>query len=81
MSSLAQNQSVTDKDSRVSRMSRVCDQWSLQDLTDMTELDMQILLESYAPNSVPSLRQVRREPEEEDEGYPLARRWRYSPLI
>jgi len=42
-------------------MSRVCESWSLEDLTDMTEQDMEALLGFYKPNEVPSLKQVRNE--------------------
>lgn len=40
-------------------MSKVCLKWSLEDLCDMEEEDMERLLESYAPNVIPSLEQVR----------------------
>lgn len=40
-------------------MIKVCDKWSLADFCDMEERDMEILLESYAPNVVPTLEQVR----------------------
>jgi len=40
-------------------MSKVCTKWSLEDLCDMQEQDMATLLESYQPNVVPSLEQVR----------------------
>ena len=46
------------------RMSSVCDEWSLEDLTDMRDEDMDVLLRSYKPNAVPSLKEVRGEPEE-----------------
>lgn len=41
------------------RMSKVCVAWSLEDLLDMSEEDMNVLLESYEPDVVPSLEQVR----------------------
>lgn len=41
------------------RMSRVCEQWTLDDLCDMTEEDMEMLLEFYSPNLVPTLDTVR----------------------
>lgn len=40
-------------------MSKVCVQWSLEDLCEMDEDDMDGLLQSYAPNLIPSLKQVR----------------------
>lgn len=40
-------------------MSKVCVKWSLEDLCDMTEEDMDALLRSYGPNVVPTLDQVR----------------------
>lgn len=44
---------------RMRWMSNVCDRWSLEQLCDMSERDMDVLLESYAPGKVPSLAQVR----------------------
>ncbi|EMC96390.1 hypothetical protein BAUCODRAFT_122397 [Baudoinia panamericana UAMH 10762] len=44
---------------RMKWMSKVCVQWSLEDLCDMEEVDMDALLRSYAPDQVPSLTQVR----------------------
>ena len=41
------------------RMSKVCVDWSLEDLCDMEEEDMDRLLRSYVPEVVPSLEQVR----------------------
>ena len=43
----------------VVRMSKVCVQWSLEDLCEMDEGDMDELLQSYAPDVVPSLQQIR----------------------
>lgn len=40
-------------------MIRVCDKWSLEDMLEMEEADMAGLLESYGPNVVPTLEQVR----------------------
>ena len=40
-------------------MSKVCVEWSLEDLCEMDEDDMDELLKSYAPNLVPSFEQVR----------------------
>ena len=41
------------------RMSKVCEQWSLDELCDMTEEDMDTLLGFYKPGTVPSLQTVR----------------------
>lgn len=40
-------------------MSKVCTDWSLADLCEMNEHDMDELLKSYAPNRVPTFEQVR----------------------
>lgn len=40
-------------------MSKVCEQWTLDDLCEMTEEDMDELLGFYKPNTIPSLDQVR----------------------
>lgn len=40
-------------------MSKVCVEWSLEDLCDMAEEDMDVLLQSYAPNKIPSFEEVR----------------------
>ena len=45
------------------RMSRVCESWSLEDLVEMSEKDMEALLEFYREDGVPTLRKVRGEPE------------------
>jgi len=42
-------------------MSKVCVQWSLEDLCEMEERDMEVLLQSYGPDVVPSFEQVRLE--------------------
>jgi precorrin-2 dehydrogenase/sirohydrochlorin ferrochelatase len=42
-----------------SRMSKVCEQYSLDDLCSMTEEDMEMLLGFYKPNTVPTLEEVR----------------------
>ncbi|EME47053.1 hypothetical protein DOTSEDRAFT_69134 [Dothistroma septosporum NZE10] len=44
---------------RMGWMSKVCVKWTLEDLCDMTEEDMEGLLEYYAPDAVPSLVEVR----------------------
>lgn len=41
------------------RMSKVCESWSLEDLCEMNEADMEALLGFYKPNVVPSLDEVR----------------------
>lgn len=41
------------------RMSKVCLAWSLEDLCEMKEQDMDELLRSYAPDQIPSFSQVR----------------------
>ena len=40
-------------------MSKVCVKWSLEDLCEMSEQDMDELLQSYAPDRIPSLAEVR----------------------
>jgi precorrin-2 dehydrogenase/sirohydrochlorin ferrochelatase len=45
------------------RMSRVCEKWSLEDLCEMEERDMEDLLKYYEPNIVPSLEDLRLEQE------------------
>lgn len=40
-------------------MIKVCDAWSLENLVDMTEADMDDLLEYYKPFTVPSFQQIR----------------------
>lgn len=44
---------------RMQWMSKVCVQWSLEDLCDMSEEDMESLLQSYVPDEVPSLLDIR----------------------
>lgn len=41
------------------RISKVSEQWSLDDLCEMTEEDMETLLGFYKPGTVPSLEAVR----------------------
>ncbi|GAB7354684.1 hypothetical protein MBLNU459_g5105t1 [Dothideomycetes sp. NU459] len=43
---------------RMKWMIQVCDKWSLEDFCDMTERDMEVLVESYEPFAVPSFEQV-----------------------
>ena len=40
-------------------MSRVCEQYSLNELCEMTEEDMETLLQFYTSGAVPSLEAVR----------------------
>ena len=40
-------------------MSKVCVDWSLEDLCDMEEADMHALLKFYEPNTVPTFEQIR----------------------
>jgi precorrin-2 dehydrogenase / sirohydrochlorin ferrochelatase len=40
-------------------MSRVCETWSLEDLCDMNEKDMEALLGYYKSSGIPSLEQLR----------------------
>lgn len=42
-----------------SRMSKVCEQYTLDDLCAMTEEDMEVLLGFYKPGTIPSLEEVR----------------------
>lgn len=41
-------------------MSRVCEKWSLEDICEMTDEDMNELLKYYEPSEVPSLAELRR---------------------
>jgi precorrin-2 dehydrogenase/sirohydrochlorin ferrochelatase len=43
----------------VHRMSKVCEQYTLNELCSMTEEDMEMLLGFYKPGTVPTLEQVR----------------------
>jgi len=40
-------------------MSKVCEQYTLDDICAMTEEDMETLLGFYKPGTIPSLEQVR----------------------
>jgi precorrin-2 dehydrogenase/sirohydrochlorin ferrochelatase len=42
-----------------SRMSKVCEQYTLDELCAMTEEDMEVLLGFYKPGTIPSLEEVR----------------------
>lgn len=50
---------VEEGPKRMQWMSKVCLAWTLEDLCDMEEADMETLLESYAPDKIPSLTEVR----------------------
>lgn len=41
------------------RMSKVCESWSLEELTEMEEDDMEALLGFYKPGTVPTFEQIR----------------------
>lgn len=43
----------------IHRMSKVCESWSLEDLVEMEEDDMEKLLGFYQPGEVPSLDRLR----------------------
>ena len=51
---------------RMQWMSRVCETWKLEELVEMDEQDMESLLESYAPNTVPNFESVRLNDTERD---------------
>ena len=44
---------------RMGWMSKVCEQWSLEDLVEMEEKDMERLLWFYKPNTVPTFEEIR----------------------
>ena len=44
---------------RMGWMSKVCEQWSLEDLVEMEEEDMERLLCFYKPNTVPTFEEIR----------------------
>lgn len=41
------------------RMSKVCESWSLEELTEMDEEDMEALLGFYKPGTIPTFEQIR----------------------
>lgn len=45
---------------RMKWMSEVCESWSLDDLVEMTEQDMDKLLSHYRPGDVPTFQEVRK---------------------
>ncbi|PVI01913.1 siroheme synthase [Periconia macrospinosa] len=50
---------IAEGPKRMQWMSKVCEQWTLDELCDMTEEDMEMLLEYYSPGLVPSFETVR----------------------
>ncbi|KAI5843272.1 hypothetical protein BZA05DRAFT_427440 [Tricharina praecox] len=52
---------------RMEWMSRVCEEWSLADLCQMAEPEMEALLDGFREGRVPTLREIRGTPEEEEE--------------
>ncbi len=52
-----------------SRMSKVCESWSLADLVEMDEEDMEALLGFYNPGTVPSLQKIRYGEEGDEIGF------------
>lgn len=50
---------VDEGSKRMQWMSRVCEEWSLEDLVEMDEEDMERLLEYYEPGTVPRFDEVR----------------------
>ena len=44
---------------RMQWMSKVCEQWTLEEIVEMEEEDMDMLLRSYAPGDVPTFEDVR----------------------
>jgi precorrin-2 dehydrogenase/sirohydrochlorin ferrochelatase len=55
-----------DGQKRMRWISKVCDKWTLEELCEMTETDMDVLLRSYQKGEVPSLQIVRGD--DSDEG-------------
>lgn len=47
------------------RMSKVCESWSIGELCEMDEQDMEALLKHYKPGKVPAFREIRGEDESE----------------
>ncbi|KAK8187823.1 putative NAD(P)-binding-domain-containing protein [Phyllosticta capitalensis] len=60
---------------RMQWMSKVCETWSLEDLCEMDETDMEKLLGFYKPNGVPSLAQLKRSEHEPVVGFGGAFGW------
>ena len=51
--------SVEEGPKRMKWMSRVCEQWSLEELVEMDEEDMRVLLGCYEPDKVPTFEEIR----------------------
>lgn len=50
---------ISEGPKRMQWMIKVCEKWTLEDLCEMEEKDMEALLGYYAPNEVPSFQAVR----------------------
>ena len=50
---------VVEGPKRMGWMSRVCEEWTLEQLTEMDEEDMDRLLGFYKPNTIPTFQQLR----------------------
>lgn len=50
---------VAEGPKRMHWMSKVCQEWTLEELCEMDEDDMKVLLSSYGPNTVPTFTEVR----------------------
>ena len=44
---------------KITRMTKVCENWTLEELCDMSEADMDILLRNYEKGDIPSFEEVR----------------------
>jgi precorrin-2 dehydrogenase/sirohydrochlorin ferrochelatase len=58
---------TADGPTRMEWMSRVCEDWSLAELCEMTEEDMDSLLDGYKLGKVITLREIRGPPEDDDD--------------
>ena len=56
-------------------MSKVCETWTLEELCDMTDEDMEALLGFYGPDVIPSLDQLRHGEEPVNFGFDGAFGW------
>jgi len=50
---------IAEGPKRMQWMSKVCESWSLEDICEMQEKDMETLLGYYGPNEVPTFEEVR----------------------
>ncbi|KAI9807404.1 MAG: Bifunctional dehydrogenase and ferrochelatase [Piccolia ochrophora] len=50
---------IEESPKRMQWMSKVCESWSLEDLCEMTEDDMEALLQFYKPGKVPAYAEIR----------------------